>query len=196
MRVRREPTAADLLPEPAQLVLGETPLEERARVEARRRVALEVHEVAEVVLRAGAPKMVEADLVQRLCRLVARDVAAELGRLRVCLEHERDRVPAHEGGGGGLELRVAGHLRLVLGRDRVDVRRRDAGAHGNVEVLGAVDCAVEEVRHAQAAIDVDDRVDGVEPLLGLDGLGVRGVCAHAPSFPAAGVWRGLAPSGA
>ena len=196
MRVRREPAAADLLPEAAQLVLGQPPLEERARVEAGRRVALEVDEVAEVVLRAGAPEVVEADLVERLCRLVARDVAAELGRLRVCLEHDRDRVPAHEGGGRGLELRVAGHRRLVLGRDRVDVRRRDAGADGNVEVLGAVDGAVEEVRHPQAAVDVDDRVDGVEPLLGLDGIGVRGVCAHAPSVPAAGVWRGLAPSGA
>ena len=50
---------------------------------------------------------------------------------------------------------------------------------GNVEVLGAVDGAVEEVGHAQSSVRVDDGVDGVEPLLGLDGIGVGGVCAHA-----------------
>ena len=179
VRVRREPAAADLLPEAPQLVLGQPPFEERARVEARGRVALEVHEVAEMVLGARPPEVVEADLVERLRGLVARDVAPELGRLGVRLEHDRDRVPADEGGRGRLELRVAGHLRLVLGRDRVDVRRRDAGADGNVEVLGPVDGAVEEVGHAQSAVRVDDGVDGVEPLLGLDGIGVGGVCAHA-----------------
>ena len=127
VRVRREAAAADLLAEAVQLVLAEPALEEGARVDPRRRVALHVDEIADVLVRAGAPEVVEADLVERLGRLVARDVAAELGRLRVRLQHDRDRVPAHEGGREPLELGVARQLRLVLGRDRVDVRRVDPG---------------------------------------------------------------------
>ena len=52
VRIRREPAAVDLLPEAAELLLGEPALEERARVDARRRVALDVDEVAAVLLRA------------------------------------------------------------------------------------------------------------------------------------------------
>ena len=115
MRVRREPTSADLLPEAAQLVLAEAPLEERPGVEAGCGMPLEVDEVAEMVLRPRPPEVVEADLVQRLGRLVARDVAAELRRLGVRLEDDRDRIPADERRRHALELRVAGHLRLVLG---------------------------------------------------------------------------------
>ena len=63
-----------------------------------------------MILRAGPPEVVEADLVERLGRLVARDVAAELRRLGVRLQHDRDRVPAHERGREPLELRVAGQL--------------------------------------------------------------------------------------
>ena len=96
VRIRREPAAVDLLPEAAQVLLGQPSLEERARVDARRRVTLDVDEVAAVLLGAGAPEMVEADLVERLGRLVARDVAAELGRLGVRLQDDRDRVPADE----------------------------------------------------------------------------------------------------
>ena len=158
----------------------------KARVEARGRVPLEVDEVAEVLVGAAPPEVVEADLVERLGGLVARDVAAELGRLGVRLEDDRDRVPAHERRREPLELGVAGQLGLVLDGDRVDVRRRDAGADRHVEVLRVVDRAIEEVRHSLAPVGVDDGVDGVEPLLGLDGIGVgRDVDAHAPSVSAA-----------
>ncbi len=189
VRVGREPAATHLLPEAAQLVLRQPALEERARVEPRGRMALEVHQVAEMVLGTGAPEVVEPDLVQRLRGLVARDVAPELGRLRVRLQDDRDRVPAHERGRGRLQLRVAGHLRLVLGRDRVDVRGLKAGARVDTEVLRMVDDPVEQVRHPVAAVDLDDRLDGVEPLAGLDGLDIGGVRAHAPSVPATpSVW--------
>ena len=135
-----------------------------------------------MVVRPRAPEVVEADLVQRLRGLVARDVAAELGRLGVGLEDDRDRVPADERRGEPLELRVAGHGLLVLDGDRVDVRRREARADRDVEVLRVVDDAVEKVGRSVAAVEVDHRLDRVEPLLGLDGIGVcvPGFYAHAP----------------
>ena len=98
---------ADLLPEAAQLVLAEAALEERARVEAGRAVALHEHEVAAVVLRRRVPEVVEADLVQRRRRLVARDVPAQLGGLLVGLQHRRHRVPADQRADAPLDRLVA-----------------------------------------------------------------------------------------
>ena len=67
-----------------------------------------------MLVRPRAPEVVEADLVERLRRLVARDVPAELGRLGVRLEDDRDRVPADERRREALELGIARQLRLVL----------------------------------------------------------------------------------
>ena len=162
-----------------ELILAQASLEERAGVDPRRGVALDVDEVAEVLVRPRAPEVVEADLVERLGRLVARDVAAELRRLGVRLEDDRDRVPADERRREPLELRVARELRLVLDGNRVDVRRRDAGADRDAEILRVVDDRVEEVPHPLAAVRLDDGVDGLEPFLRLDGIGVRDLLEHS-----------------
>ena len=53
-----------LLAEPVQLVLGEPAFEERAGVDARRRVPLEEHLVAGFAVVLAVEEVVEADLVQ------------------------------------------------------------------------------------------------------------------------------------
>ncbi len=138
VRVRREPVAADLLAEVAHLLLVEAPLEEGAGVDARRRVALEVDQVAAVVLGAGVPEVVEADLVERRRRLEAGDVAAELGGLLVGLEHQRGRVPADRRAQPPLDLLVARDRLLLAARDRVDVRRAVADRHERAGQAGLV----------------------------------------------------------
>jgi hypothetical protein len=122
VRVRRDPVARDLLAEAAQVVHAQPPLEEGARVEAGRGVALHVDEVAGSLVVARAPEVVEADLVEGGRGLVAGDVTAELRRLRVGLQHRGHRVPADQGAHLVLELEVAGIGRLLVRTDRVDVR--------------------------------------------------------------------------
>ena len=187
VRVRRQPAAADLLPEAMELVLAQAALEERPCVEARRRVALEVDEIAELATRPATPEVVEADLVQRLRRLIAGDVTSELRRLGVRLEDDRDRVPADERRRQPLELRVAGELRLVLGEDRVDVWGREACLDRDAEILCVVDDRVEQLAHAVAPVGRHDRVDRVEPLPRLDGIPVVRLLQHAPKCSACGV---------
>ena len=96
MRIRRESLAADFLAEVVELLFGDAAFEERARVDARRGVALEVHEVAAEAVVRGAEEMIEADVVERRGGREARDVAAELGGFLVRAHDHRHRVPAHE----------------------------------------------------------------------------------------------------
>ena len=123
-------------------------------------------------LRPGAPEVVEADFVQRLGRLVARDVAAELGRLRIRLEHDRDRVPADERGGEPLELGSPG-----IGSSSSTGMVLTYGVLRPAETLTPYSCAwsiawSSRKRHPLAAVVFDNGVDGVEPLPGLDGIGI------------------------
>ena len=73
--------ARGLAPIVVELLGGQPPFEEGARVNARRRMRLEVDQVTARVGRiaAGAEEVVEADLEEIRRRCVARDMAAELG---------------------------------------------------------------------------------------------------------------------
>jgi hypothetical protein len=80
MRIAREPAGLrHLLAESVELRLGQASLQVRARVIARRRVALEEDEVATVIVRRRVPEVVETDLHHHRERLERRDVPAELG---------------------------------------------------------------------------------------------------------------------
>ena len=122
MRVRREASTIDLTAEAPELLLAQPPLEIRAGVDPGRGVPLHVDEIATVLLRPRPPEVVEPDLVERLGGLVARDVPAELGRLGVRLQDDRDRVPADERCREPLQLRITGENGLLVDADRVDVR--------------------------------------------------------------------------
>ena len=125
------------------------------------------------MLGAGSvPEVVEADLVEERRRLVARDVPAELGRLLVRAQHHRDRVPADQRADPALERRVAGQLGLVLGVDRVDVRRRADVLDRGAAQPGPLDDPLDEVVRPPGAVVADDGVEGLDPFLGLDRVDV------------------------
>ena len=66
MRIGAESrSAAQLVPEVAQLLFGQAPLQERARVDARRSVSLEINQVAGPIAVAAVKEMVEADFDER-----------------------------------------------------------------------------------------------------------------------------------
>src|ERR1041384_1929474 len=124
MRIRRQPAAlSQFLPEVLEVMFVQPPLHKRARVHARRRVALEIHQVGLPVAIAAAEEMVEADFVQRRARRKRRDVAAEPAVNAVGVDDHRHGVPADEALDAPLQLAVAGIRRLLVRRDGVDVRR-------------------------------------------------------------------------
>ena len=106
VRIRGEPALADLLAEAVHLLLADPALEERARVDARRAVALDVEQVAHEVVGGRVEEVVEADVVERRRAREARDVAAELGALAVGLHDQRERVPADDRADPVLEARA------------------------------------------------------------------------------------------
>ena len=99
---------------------GEPAQHERARIDAGRGVALHEDQVAAVVLRRRVPEMVEADVVERRRRRVARDVAADVGVL-VRAQHHRHRVPAGVVADPLLDRRSRRAAGLQVDRDGVDV---------------------------------------------------------------------------
>ena len=120
VRVRRDALAVDFLAEVVHLLGGEPAQHERARVDAGRRVALDEHEIAAVLVGRRVPEMVEADVVEHRRRREARDVAADVGVL-VRAHHHRHRVPAHVVPDLLLDVEVARQPHLPVDRDRVDV---------------------------------------------------------------------------
>ncbi len=170
--VGREPVATHLLTEVVELLLGEAALEERACVVARRRVSLEVDEVATVLSRRCVPEVIEADLVERGQRLVRGDVAAELRRVLVGAHDHRHGVPAHHGAQSALDLRVAGDGLVERRRDRVDIRRVQRADRAATGVLRTLDDPADKMPGAGHAVVLDDGIEGIEPLGRLDGVDV------------------------
>src|SRR5690606_2578179 len=172
VRVGTQALAVHLHAEVVQLLLADAALEERARVDAGRAVALDVQQVAGVVLGRRPPEMVEADVVQGGAGAEGGDVAAELAGLAVGGHHHGHRVPADDRADPPFHRRVAGALGLLAGRDGVDVlgggREREVGAGA----AGDLDHVLQQLVGAGWAVAVEDRLDGFEPLLGLDRIGV------------------------
>ena len=98
-----------------------------------------------MLLAGRAPEVVEADLVEDGRRLVAGDVAAELrARLVRVAGSSRSRSSGRSTVLAARAPRSTGMMRLVLRRDRVEVRRRARGRGRGAGQLGVPDDALEQ----------------------------------------------------
>jgi len=156
-------------------LFGQAPLEEGTRVHARRRMRLEVDQIAGV---SAAEEMVEADFEQVCGGGVARDMAAELGMRAIRAHHHRQRVPAHDRRNAALQFQVAGKLRLLGERDGVLVGRVEYRRQRHAARARMVHELAQEERRALASLGCNKGVKGVEPFPGLQRVRVRRV--HAP----------------
>ena len=82
-------------------------------------MALEVDDVAVVVVALALEEVVEADFVERGGRRVRRDVTADAVLGLVGLDDHRQRVPADEALDAALDLAAAGERRLFGWRECV-----------------------------------------------------------------------------
>ena len=167
MRIGRQALAAHLLAEVQKLVFRQTPFEEGASVNARRAVALEIDEVAAVLVAGGVPEMHEAGVVERRRRLEARDMAAELRGFLVRLDHDRGGVPAHVAPDMLLERAVAGMDRLRLGGNGVDIGGVGGERQPRAFPPRGGDDGIEDVVDPAEALKSFDGIKGVKPLVGL-----------------------------
>jgi hypothetical protein len=172
VRIRRDALAVDFLPEHVELRFGEPALEECARVDARRGVALEIDEVAAVLLGRCVPEMVEPHVVERGSRCEARDVAAQLEVLLSRTQYHRHGIPTHDGSQAMLELVVAGRVILQVRRNRVDIRSLRAVGEIGARAASLVDELFEDEVRAIRSLDLEHRIKGVDPFAGLEGIDV------------------------
>ena len=167
MGVGGESASIRLLAEAVEVLLLEPALQERARVDAGRRMSLDVHEIAAVLGGRRVPEVVEPDLVQGGGGGEARDVAPELGALAVRLHHHRHRVPPHERANAPFDRRVSGGVALARFRNGVEV-----GGVGRVGEVGAGaarfrDEVLDEEVGARDPVAFQHRLERLQPLLGL-----------------------------
>ena len=154
------------------MLLRQPPLEVGAGVDAGRRMPLDEHHVARVTVVRRAPEVVEAHLVKRGRRGIARDVAAVLRALAVGLHHHRHGVPADVGLDAPLEGTVARVLALLGRRDRVDVGGVRPERQVGTGAARVVDDPLEQVVRPLRAVHAQHRVDRLEPLARLVRIGI------------------------
>ena len=165
VRVGGQAAAAGLLPELAQLLLGEPALHERAGVDARRRMPLDEQQVTAVGVGRGPEEMLEPHLVQRRRGLEAGDMTAELGGLRVRPQHDGQRVPPDQRPDPVIHRQLARAQPVWrIGRDRVQVRRGGAVRDRRAFPAGLVDHLIQQEERTVRALVGQHGVERLQPL--------------------------------
>ena len=167
MRVARQSGPADLHAEVVEILFGEATFEVRTGVDARGGVALVVDVVAGEAVVLPLEEVVEPDLVERSGRREGGEVTADAVGGLVGTDHHRCGVPADERPDTSLDVLVAGEERLVLRRDRVDVGGRGGRGDADLQFVGPLQQFRHDVTGTGGALSSDDRIERVDPLLGL-----------------------------
>ena len=132
MRIRRQARrVAQLVTEILELLFAQPAFQKRARIHARRSVALEVNQVARLIAVAGVEEVIESHFQQRGQRGIGRNVSANAGVFLVLAMHHGHGVPADQALDAPLQLAVAriGHF----------FRRGDGVQVGRVELHWHID---------------------------------------------------------
>src|SRR6266542_2113535 len=136
-------------------------------------MALEVDLVARLAAGLAAEEVVEADLVQRRGRGVGGDMAADADLGPVRAVHHDGGVPPDVGTDPALGVLVAREPRFSFGWNRVDVVRAAQAGYADLLLAGTLEKSEHEVARPPPALLVDDRVERLQPLVGLARVDVR-----------------------
>ena len=147
---------------------AEAPFENRARVNARRGVSLEINNVPFKLVRARAEEMVETDLVQCGRRSVGGDVPANVVFDSIRAHHHGQRVPANQALDAPLQFLIAGKQRLQAHGNGVGIRRIRAKGQVDAADGGVGAKPLEDLRGHFWAAGFDNGIQRLQPLLNLD----------------------------
>jgi len=172
VRVGREaaPGVAQFPAEVPELGLGETPLQECARVDAGGGVALEVDQVAARGIVLPPEEVVEADLVQSGGRGVGGDVPPDAALFPVGPNHHGHGIPAEDALHAPLDLPVSRESGLGMPGNGVQVRGVGGVGKGDPELGRPALELAQEPADPVGAPGLDDVIEGLEPLRRLEAL--------------------------
>ena len=109
MRIRRKTRMIpQLMAEIQQMLLTQSAFEERARVNTRRGMPLEVNHVTGLISIAAAEKMIEANFADRRQRRISRYVAADIRVVFVGPNHHGGGIPTNQAFDAPLQNSIAG----------------------------------------------------------------------------------------
>ena len=135
-------------------------------------MTLEVDVVSGNTVVAAAEEVVEADLVEHGRRGEGGEVPPDALGFLVRLDDHDGGVPADEPADALLEVLVTREPGFLLRRNGVDVGGRNRGRDVDVAGPGVREHLGQQEPRSPVALGVDDRIERVEPLVGLLGIGV------------------------
>jgi len=179
MWIGGKPLPIHLLAKALKLRLGEPPFHKGTAIDARRHVPLEIHQVTPVVGTRRMPEVIHARTNHGGERSKRGNVPAQIPTIRrvvaIGTHHHGHGVPPHIRANALLKLGIAGRARLELSGNGVDVggvgRERDMRA----AATRRFDHVLKQVVSALGAFTIDDGFQGIEPLTGLERIGIQGV---------------------
>ncbi|VAL71315.1 Uncharacterised protein [Enterobacter kobei] len=121
VRVRRQTLTVNFLTEVVHLLFSQTTFQEGTCIDARRDVALEVHQIAAIFLVSCTEEVVEAHFVNGRRRLEGRHVATQFQVLLGCAQNGHDGVPADSRTDTAFQIQIARVFRFVFDGNRVYV---------------------------------------------------------------------------
>ncbi len=169
MRIGREAAARlQLAAEVPEAIGTDPPFDEGARVNARRRVPLEVDDVAVVVRALALEKVIEADLVERRGRRIGRNVPADPLIQLVGAHDHRQRIPADQALDAPFDLTAARKGRLLRRRNGIDVG--GVGGEGQADAVAACMIAqrAQELPDPGRSARLQHVVERLEPFAGFE----------------------------
>lgn len=172
VRVGGQALAVHFLTEVVHLVFSDATFEEGAGIDAWGGVALEEDQVATVLLGRSLEEVVEADVVQGGAGGEARDVAAQVRIPQVGTHDHGQGVPTYHRADAAFHEQVARHACFVGNGDGVAVWRGDCVRQLRATTGGQLAHTGHQVVSAVFAFFVEDRLQGIQPFLGFDGIEV------------------------
>ena len=149
------------------MLLVEPAFQVGSGIDAGRRVALEEHQVPAVLFMRSAPEVIEADVVQGGHRGECGHVPAEAGMFLVGPHHHRHGVPADQRADPPLQSGIPRAAFFLRRRNGIEIGRGRAVRDGQPGAPRPVQQALDQVMGARRAFLLEDRIQRLQPLLGL-----------------------------
>jgi hypothetical protein len=153
-------------------------------------VALEVDDVAVVVVALAFEEMIEADFVEGGCGCVGGDVAADAVFELVRLDDHRQRIPANQTLDAPFDLATAWERRLLRRGDGVDVGRVRGEWLGDAAATRVIAELAKQAPDSCGASRLQHVVERLEPFARLERLDLGSILrcgiAHESSMGPAG----------
>ncbi|MNR15860.1 hypothetical protein D3C85_1324190 [compost metagenome] len=182
MRIGGQAAAVHFLAEAVQLLFVQAAFEVGTRVHARGDVALEVNQIAFLLVVVGAPEVVEADVVEGGGGLEGGNVAPQFQVFLAGAQHQGHRVPAVDGADAVLHLVIAGGLLLFAHRDSIQVCSRRLERQVCATATGTFDHFLQQEVGTLGAVTIQYRLQRIGPFVRFNRIDiVRVDCCHLTS---------------